>query len=122
MEQMNENQLLSWRPRRPSAAFRRRMLGRGDRDELRNARWLWSGLAPAMVCVWLTFLAFNHENAELGVKTPMSLLLSNQDTAAFANGPGQAGQNHLAAVSFYSTNRSELGSSIPFTRMVNWTN
>lgn len=119
---MNENQLLSWRPRQPSGALRRRILQLTGEDELPTARWLWSGLAPTMVCVLLTVMAFSHDTAGLGAKTPIGLILSNQDNAAFAAGGGQTGQNHLATVSFYSTNHNDLGSSIPFMPVENWTN
>jgi hypothetical protein len=122
MKEMNENQLLAWRPRRPSAGLRRRFRQLVGNDEVPTARWLWSCVAPTMACALLTLMAFNSENAGLGSKLPMTLILSNQDSAAYAAGGEQTGQNHIALVTFDSTNRSVLGSSIGFTPITNLTN
>ena len=78
-------------------------------------------MAPTMACVLLTLMALNHGGG-LDVKIPMSVILSNQNNAAFASGGAQTGQNHLATVTFDSTNRSILGSSIRFTPTTNLTN
>jgi len=75
-----------------------------------------------MACALLTLMAFNHDNAGLGPKVPMAMILSNQNSVAYATGGAQTGQNHLAAVSFDSTNRSILESSIGFTPTTNLTN
>src|SRR5579863_2658329 len=79
MKEMNENQLLAWRPRRPSAGLRRRFRQLVGNDEVPTARWLWSCVAPTMACALLTLMAFNSENAGLGSKLPMTLILSNQE-------------------------------------------
>jgi len=122
MKQMNESQLRSWQPRRPSATLKRRILQFAAADEIPTARWLWSCVAPTMACVLLTLMAFNRDNAGLGPKVPMALILSNEKNAAYAMGGAQTGQNHLAAVTFDSTNRSLLESSIGFTPTTNLTN
>lgn len=120
---MNENQLLSWRPRRPSAALRRRLLGlAGQEEEGLSGRWFWSCVAPTMACAVLTLVVLNHGAGGLDAKLPMSLILSNQSAAAFASAGNDTAQNHLAVVTFDSTNRSALGSSIRFTPKTNVTN
>lgn len=92
MKELNENQLLSWHPRRASAALKRRILHFADKDELPTVRWLWSCLAPTMACTLLTLMVLNHEGSRLPSQLPVALMLSNQDNAAFAMGgrPDQA--------------------------------
>ena len=119
---MNENQLRSWQPRRPSARLKRTIFQFTDEDALPSARWLWSCLAPTMACAMLTLMAFNRDGGDFNSKMPMALILSNQNNAAFATGGVQTEQNHLATVSFDSTNRSNLGSIIRFTPTTNFTN
>ena len=121
MKEMNENQLLSWRPRRPSAALKRRILRLTGEDDALSLRWLWSGVAPTMACALLTLMALSHGGAGLDYKMPMSLVLSNQNNAAYAAGGAETTQNHLAVVTFDSTNRNSLGSSIRFTPTTNLT-
>ena len=65
MKEMNENQLLSWRPRRPSAGLKRRILRFAGEAEVPTARWLWSCLAPTMACTLLTLMALNHDSGGL---------------------------------------------------------
>lgn len=117
---MNEHQLLSWQPRRPSAALKRRLLGQAEPDLIPAARWLWSCLAPTMACALLTLIALNHDSAIKPMSMP--LILSNQANAAFASGGAATAQNHLAAVTFDWTNRSVFQSSIRFTPSTNLTN
>jgi hypothetical protein len=75
-----------------------------------------------MACALLTLMAFNRENAGLGTKEPVAMILSNQNSVAYATGGEQTGQNHIALVTFDSTNQSVLGSSIGFTPITNLTN
>src|SRR5580698_7177783 len=89
MKEMNENQLLSWQPRRPSKGLKRRLLPLSGEDDFLSARWLWSCVAPAMACTLLAFMALNHDDGALNFKTPMALILRNQNTAAFASGGEQ---------------------------------
>jgi hypothetical protein len=122
MKETNENQLRSWRPRQPSASLRRRILRFTGQEEEASLRWLWSCVAPTMACALLTLMAFNHDGTGLDAKVPMAVILSNQNNAAFASGGAQNAQNHLALVTFDSTNRSNLGTSIHFTPTTNLTN
>ena len=119
---MNENQLLVWRPRRPSARLKRRLLALTGEAPAPTARWLWSCVAPTMACAMLTLMAFNRDGAGLETKLPMNLILSNQNAVAFAAGDDQTGQNHLATVTFGWTNHSAFQSSIRFTPAQNFTN
>jgi hypothetical protein len=75
-----------------------------------------------MACTLLTLMVLNRGGAGLDVKIPMSLILSNQSNAAYAAAATDTEQNHLATVTFDSTNRSSLGSSIRFTPTINLTN
>lgn len=120
---MIENPWRSWRPRRPSAALRQRILAlTGEPEEATNHRWLWSGLVPTMACVLLTFMVFNHDPGGLGQKLPIAFVLTNQSDAAYATGGAQTPENHLAAVTFDWTNRSVIQSSIHFTPTTNLSN
>ena len=122
MKEMNENQLLSWRLRQPSAGLKRRILDFASDPEVPTARWLWSCVAPAMACALLTLMALNHDGSGLKSKMPIALILSNQDNAAFAAGGVQTKENHLAAITFGWTNDSVFRSSIRFTPTTNLTN
>ena len=122
MKEMNETQLRSWRPRRPSAGLKRRILQFAAEADVPTARWLWGCLAPTMTCALLTLMALSHDGDVLGRKQPMALILSNQDSAAYATGGAQTEQNHLAAVTFDWTNRSVFKSSIRFTPATNFSN
>ncbi len=75
-----------------------------------------------MACVLLTLMVWNHGGETLVTKEPISLILSNQSNVAYATGGAETAQNHLAALTFDSTNRSDLGSSIRFTPSTNLTN
>lgn len=119
---MTETQLRSWRPRRPSAGLKRRILRLVDEPDILSARWLWSGLAPTMACALLTLMAFSRNGDGLGPKPAMTIILSSQNNAAYATGGAQTEQNHLAAVTFDWTNRSVFKSSIRFTPATNFSN
>jgi hypothetical protein len=122
MKEMNETQLRSWRPRRPSAGLKRRILRFAGEADVPTARWLWGCVAPTMACALLTLMAFNRAGDGLGQRPAIALILSSQSRAAYATGGAQAEQNHLAAVTFDSTNRSVLGSSIRFMPTTNFSN
>ena len=119
---MNETQLRSWRPRRLSAGLKRRIMRFAGEVDVPTARWLWSCVAPTMACALLTLMAFNQDSGGLGQKTAMALILSNQNNAAYATGGAQTPENHLAAVTFDWTNRSDFKSSIRFTPTTNFSN
>jgi hypothetical protein len=67
-------------------------------------------------------MAFNHGGDSLDQKPMMAMVLSNQSYAAYASGGDQTAQNHLAAVTFDSTNRSSFRSIIGFTPTTNFSN
>jgi hypothetical protein len=122
MKELDEHQLLSWRPRQPSAGLKRRLLRLAGADEVPTTRWLWSGVAPTMACALLTLMALNHDGSGLPSPLPVVLRLSNQDNAAFATGDAQTRENQLAAVTLDWTNGSVFKSSIRFTPTTNLTN
>lgn len=122
MKQMNENQLLFWKPRRPSAGLRGRILAVASGVEVPTARWLWSCVAPTMACALLTLMALNRDGNGLKSDIPVGSILDSQDNAAFAAGGVQSKENHLAAVTFGWTNGSVFRSSIRFTPTTNLTN
>lgn len=120
---MNENQLRSWRPRQPSSSLRRRLFQlANDTDIVPHVRWLWSCLAPTMACSLLALVALNRDAGGFPTRLPMAVILSNQDNAAFASAGAATAQNHLAALTFDSTNGSLFRSSIRFTPATNLTN
>lgn len=67
-------------------------------------------------------MALDREGAGLGSGTATALILTNPGSAAYAAAGLQTEQNHLAAVTFDSTNRSVLRSSIRFTETTNFSN
>lgn len=119
---MNENQLLSWQPRQPSAGLKERILALATDADVPSTRWLWSCMAPTMACVLLTLMALDHDGSGLKSGIPVASILSNQDNASFAAGGVQSKENHLAAVTFGWTNDSVFRSSIRFTPTTNLTN
>ena len=123
MNEMNslENQLGSWKPRRPSAKIKRRLfpVPHARPELVRMLNWL----APATVCMLVAVAAFRQENG-LPAQPPrhdpaVAMMLSNQSSVPFlADGPSQIEHNVLPAT-FESTNRS--GSALnsgftPFTK------
>jgi hypothetical protein len=122
MKELNvtEAQLRSWRPRRPAAGLKQKILS--AETVTPTATWLWGCLAPATVCIFLTLMAFNHGGDGLSPKPMMAMVLSNQSYAAYASGDGQNAQNHLASVTFDWTNHSSFKSIIGFTPTTNFSN
>jgi hypothetical protein len=115
MKEMNslENQLRSWRPRRPSAGLKRRLFG----NPLPKVRWVLGSLAPVTACALVTLSVFNSGNSAVNApQEPMlSMILSNSKCAAYASGGFRAGENNLFSVTFDWTNHGGFTSSIaPF--------
>jgi hypothetical protein len=113
-----ETRLRSWQPRRPSANLKRRLFA-APASLMPKLAWLLGSLAPATACVLLTFSVFNSENTgHLLRHEPMtSMILSNQNYAAYASDNFRESQNGLSSVTFDWTNRSGFTSSIaPFLR------
>ena len=84
--------------------------------------WRWGSLAPAITCVILTLMAFNHGGDGFHSKPVMAMVVSNQSAAADALAGEQTAQNHLASVTFDWTNRSGFKSIIGFTPTTNFSN
>ena len=122
MKEMNETQLRSWRPRRPSAGLKRRILQLAGEPDVPAAHWLWGCLAPTVACALLTLMMFNHGSDGLAQRPAISVILSDQTSAAYATDGERTEQNHLAAVTFDSTNRSNFRSIIHFTPTTNLSN
>jgi hypothetical protein len=117
---MTEAQLRSWQPRRPAAGFKQKIFA--VEAAAPPAPWLWGGLAPAMICLFLTWMAFNRDGDGFGSKPVLAMVLSNQNDAAYATCAGQAAQNHLATVTFDWTNLSSFKSIVGFTPSTNFSN
>ena len=115
---MTEAQLRSWRPRPPAAGLE--IFPKAEVTPA--ATWLWRGLAPTMACLVLTFMALNHPGDGLGSRPMMGMVLSNLSATSYALDGVQTAQNHLAAVTFDSTNRSSFGSIMGFTPTTNFSN
>ena len=104
-----ETQLRSWRPRRPSARLKRRLFGFSLSP---GAAWIAGSLAPAVACALLTLGIWGSRSA-MPSGTPLpGLMASNWNQAAFALDGFADKQNHWVLVTFDSTNRSGLGSTV----------
>jgi len=115
MKEMNslENQLRSWRPRRPSARVERRVFG----NSLPKLRWIFGSLAPVTACALLTLSVFNSGNSgDLSRREPVTaMILGNSKYAAYASDTFRGGQNTLFSVTFDWTRSGNFTSSIaPF--------
>ena len=127
MQELNstETRMRSWRLRSPAAGLKRRILAaeRAATNHLVPANaWLWGCLAPAMACVLLTLLAASHNAGGFGPKPGMNEVVSNQTDASYAAAGPQTARNHLAAVTFDSTNHSGIQTIIAFTPATNFSN
>jgi hypothetical protein len=111
----------SWSPRQPAAALKAKIFHVAE-PATPHLRWFWGALAPTMACALLTLMAFNRSGDGFDAKPIMAMVLSNQSYAAYASGGAQTAQNHLAAVTFDSTNRSSFRSIIGFTPTTNFSN
>ena len=111
-----ENQLRSWRPRRPSATLKWQLwLARlaSVPRMIRVVGWL----TPATACVLLALLAVNSENAmpRSGSRPPSILaMLSNQNYAVTMTSR-QSEQNNLSCFTSDWTNASHSGFIPGFT-------
>ncbi|HUA64771.1 MAG TPA: hypothetical protein VME24_02915 [Alphaproteobacteria bacterium] len=104
MKEMNslETQLRSWRPRRPSAALKRRLFGISLAP---RAAWFLGPLAPAAACALLIF--GSRSGFPNGPGMPI-VLASNLNVTAFDGFANK--ENCWSSVTFDSTNRSGSGS------------
>ncbi|HEY4415442.1 MAG TPA: hypothetical protein VGO57_07095 [Verrucomicrobiae bacterium] len=117
-----EEQLSSWRPRRPSDGLKRRIFAGATESTTLAARWLWGALTPAMACLMLTVMMLNSGNDAIHTKPVLMTVLSNQSFAFNGDTSGQMAQNHLASVTFDWTNHSGFNSSMRFTPTTNLSN
>ena len=104
-----EKQLRSWQPRRPSARLKRRLFGYSFTP---GAAWIIGSLAPAAACLLLTLGLFNSRSGIPGGTPVPMLIASNLSDTAFALDGFANKQNHWSSVTFDSTNRSGLGSTM----------
>jgi hypothetical protein len=110
-----ETRLRSWRPRRPSATLKWRLLlarAASVPRLMRVAGWL----TPATACALLTLLILNSESATptAGRRSPFSMaMISNQSYAVYATSR-QSQQNNLSVFTFDWTNGSGSGSTLRF--------
>jgi len=112
-----EEQLTSWKPRRPSARLRRRLFrAPHDRPELvRVLNWL----APATVCMLLALAAFRQENGLSDVSSRqdhmVAIIMSNSSAITYLpGGSSQVEQNILPATLGW-TNHTRSISTMGFT-------
>lgn len=103
-----EKQLHSWRPRRPSARLRRRLFGLSLAP---RTAWIIGSLAPAAACLMLTAGILNSHTGST-YPAAHEMVASNWSEAPFVVDDFAAKQNHWSSVTFDSTNRSNLGTTI----------
>jgi len=75
-----------------------------------------------MACALLTLMALNHGGDGIGSRPMMAMVLSNQSCAAYLSDGTQVAQNHLATVSFDSTNYGGFRSITGFMPTTNFSN
>ena len=107
-----EEQLRSWKPRRPSARLEQEIFGRTPLEPGIRALLQW--LTPIAACVVLTVVAMNHpgpvvDRAALELAEIQTQSLSNQHYAAFLPGSFQCEANRLDT--FGWTNEGRFPSS-----------
>jgi hypothetical protein len=113
-----ENQLRSWQPRRPSRGFRRKLFA-APVNVTRRMAWILGSLAPAAACLLLTLSNFESRNYNDSSRPApmMAMVLSNQNSAAYASGNYAQSQNSVFSVTFDWTNHGNFTSSMaPFSR------
>jgi hypothetical protein len=114
-----ENQLRSWRPRRPSAGLERKLFAAPMRLAPKLA-WAFGSLAPVAACVLLALSNFNSgsviQGNPAGGETLDALISSNQSCADNPPGGIRGQENKLSSVTFDWTNHGNFTSSMsPFS-------
>ena len=113
-----ENQLRSWRPRRPSARIKRRLFPRASSGEFTGLSLRW--LAPAAACLMLA-LTIASQQPGLSASSErqqamMGLVSNNLSYTNLLPENDNAGHNRISSTSFEWTNLSGITSSIsPFS-------
>jgi hypothetical protein len=108
-----ENQLRSWRPRRPSAKIKRRLFPTASAREAASLSLRW--LAPAAACLVMALTVASHDpgfSANSGREAMMGLISSNLNYTNILPGTGTEGRNGIIPASFEWTNLSGFTSSI----------
>lgn len=114
-----EEQLKSWKPRRPSAKLERRLFGTPAQGSHFAQSWGW--LAPAAACVLLVGTMVNQQSqvtfsAVAGHGDLVDLSMSNQSYASYLPGSFKSEQNRWDT--FEWTNGGDFNSSVrPFPRV-----
>jgi hypothetical protein len=108
--------LRCWRPRRPSATLKWRLLPARIASVprlLRVAGWL----TPATACVLLALLSVSPENAlpVTGPRSPSILAMLSNQNYAVAVTSRQSVQNNLSVFTSDWTNHDDSGSTLRFT-------
>jgi len=103
-----ETQLRSWQPRQPSARLRRRLFGFSLNP---RAGWMIGSLAPAAACLLMTVGIFNSRTVISHEADFDGLACSWSNAASVVDGFADK-QNHWSCVTFDSTNRNGLGTTI----------
>jgi len=88
----------------------------------RTARWLWASLAPALACLWLTFVTVNQDSAGFGRKTSFAFGYEHYSRPVLQPEQNLTTQNRLESVTFEWTNPSVFNSSMAFTSPTNFRN
>jgi hypothetical protein len=113
-----ENQLRSWRPRRPSPRLKRKLFGAPDPGESGGLSLRW--LAPAVACLFLALTIVNQESSLSASSSRyqplMGMVSSNLSYTNLLPGDRPTERNRVSPASFEWTNRSGFTSSIsPFS-------
>jgi hypothetical protein len=116
----NEEQLLSWRPRRASSGLKPRIFA--AEHPAHTARWFWGALVPATACALLTLMTINRGGDGFNGGAQMGMALSNLNYSPLAPEQRQSAQNHNDFVTFDSTNKSVFNSNVRFTLATNFSN
>jgi len=111
-----ETRLRSWRPRRPSATLKLRLMLAKASDVPRMVR-VAGWLMPATACALLALLAVNSENgiSLSGSRSPSILAMISNQTYAVAVTSRQSQENILSFVTSDWTNASNSGFTPTFT-------
>jgi len=112
-----ENQLRSWRPRRPSAKIKRRLFPTAAAREAASLSLRW--LAPAAACLILALTVASHDpgfSANSSREAMMGLISSNLNYTNILPKSDSPERNRVLPASFEWTNLSGITSSIsPFS-------
>jgi hypothetical protein len=75
---------------------------------------------PATACALLTLMMLSHNGDTPGQQPTLAITLGSLTNATLLTENRQSARNHLAIVTFDSTNHSFFNSNIPFTSSTNF--